>query len=933
LNPHRIGRTRARSYERYIKLAIVKCLIDYAESEFTVDTAESLARARENYDTALRLLDSLKETYPDCEEFVNKLIIKVGDYTYTVSDPRDRLDDAELPRAEVDLLGIDLDNVEKDSGMSFSAKRKRAREIIFSKLSYKVARDAKGRVERMKAAKARNFEKLLSDPKITGMVRALKSPTVDATSLIRSTVSVPLVGIPTGAASPTGGPKKTRHVPGTPFEFCIPRNPMVDILKRRVEAGLLKLSNCMNIAGLKREVPAYAAPTDTSTGLPMPGVGGALQIQMASPQPTQYRYKVLIERAKQLAGMAQQMEASFLSLLEKRDQEAYSVLSAKQDLKIADANVTLQDLRLDEVEDQKLLADQQLDRVNIAFNYYDELINKGWTDAEKLAAGLMLGAGLYQAGGAVIGAVGGTIAATAVSGGAAALLGALLGAAAGGAAGFSQALSSFSSLASMVASFERRAREWEFQRDLAKQDQLIAETQITIAQDRIEVVEQEKRIAQLGAQNASDVVNFLENKFTNVELFEWMSGIVGDVYRYFLQQGTSMAKMAQLQLAFERQERETGFILNDYWTYTQTSSFFTTEEGQDRRGMTGSVRLLQDITKLDQHAFLSDQRRLQLSKTLSLAALDPVSFQQFRQSGVLPFPTTLEIFDRDFPGHFARLIKRVRCTVVAVIPPIEGIKGTLSTNGISRVVRGGDMFEEVEIRRLPDQVALTAPINATGVFELQEQPEMMLPFEGNGVATSWEFRMPKAANRIDFNKIADVLITIDYTALHSDVYRDEVIKAMDPQPSLARPFSFRHELADPWYDLHNADLDDSPMEVEFETKRQDFASNLLDLKIRDVTMYFSRKPDFTAPITAELFFAEKDRAGSMGGSGSASNGAMGISLGNAGSWTAMQGRSPIGKWTLKFPKPDEAKKWFKDKQIEDMLFVITYSGLTPDWPA
>jgi hypothetical protein len=47
----------------------------------------------------------------------------------------------------------------------------------------------------------------------------------------------------------------------------------------------------------------------------------------------------------------------------------------------------------------------------------------------------------------------------------------------------------------------------------------------------------------------------------------------------------------------------------------------------------------------------------------------------------------------------------------------------------------------------------------------------------------------------------------------------------------------------------------------------------------------------------------------------------------------MQGRSPIGKWTLKFPKPDEAKKWFKDKQIEDILFVITYSGLTPDWPA
>jgi hypothetical protein len=38
--------------------------------------------------------------------------------------------------------------------------------------------------------------------------------------------------------------------------------------------------------------------------------------------PTPYRYAVLIDRAKHLVTLAQQMEAAYLSALEKRDNEA-----------------------------------------------------------------------------------------------------------------------------------------------------------------------------------------------------------------------------------------------------------------------------------------------------------------------------------------------------------------------------------------------------------------------------------------------------------------------------------------------------------------------------------------------------------------------------------------------------------------------------------
>jgi Tc toxin complex TcA C-terminal TcB-binding domain len=80
----------------------------------------------------------------------------------------------------------------------------------------------------------------------------------------------------------------------------------------------------------------------------------------------------------------------------------------------------------------------------------------------------------------------------------------------------------------------------------------------------------------------------------------------------------------------------------------------------DRRGLTGSARLLQDIFQLDQFAFETTKRKLQLTKTISLARLAPLEFQRFRETGVLTFATPMTLFDSDFPGHYLRLIKRMR---------------------------------------------------------------------------------------------------------------------------------------------------------------------------------------------------------------------------------------------------------------------------------
>src|SRR5262249_10283155 len=169
---------------------------------------------------------------------------------------------------------------------------------------------------------------------------------------------------------------------------------------------------------------------------------------------------------------------------------------------------------------------------------------------------------------------------------------------------------------------------------------------------------QERSIAHTQTAHARATADFLANKFLNAELYEWMSGVLGEVYSYFLQQATALAKLAESQLAFERQEMPTAFIRADYWAAPSEAGAATSLEA-DRRGLTGSARLLQDIYQLDQFAFESAKRKLNLTQTFSLAGLAPLEFERFRETGVLLFATPMKLFDQGFPGHYLRLIKRV----------------------------------------------------------------------------------------------------------------------------------------------------------------------------------------------------------------------------------------------------------------------------------
>ncbi|GAB7109662.1 hypothetical protein JCM4814A_79770 [Streptomyces phaeofaciens JCM 4814] len=723
-------------------------------------------------------------------------------------------------------------------------------------------------------------------------------------------------------------------------------SPVLTALTASVRNQLRKLRQGRNIAGMIRpaEEPPLPAP-----GMPAVDTGGRLLAPgQRAQRPTPYRFSVLLDRARQLVATAAQIEAAYLASLEKRDAAAYDRQRAGADLDLARSGEQLQSLRVTEARNTTGLARRQKAVNDVRVSTYQQWIDAGPNVWERMLVSDFDEARVYRdwiAG--LDAAMTTTQAIISAMGSGFETPGKMAAAGSVGALSLGKAQNAMQlnrteqdiQLHTLRAGQERRQEEWELQLALANAEALVAEEAIRAAADHELVIAQEARIAGMQTLQAQATADFLVRKFTNLELYEWMSGVLGGVYGYFLQQATGTAQLAQQQLGFERPPVAPAYVQNDYWEAPADDDAEPGRPGPERGGLTGAARLLQDIEQLAQFAFETDRRKLNLSQTISLAEFAPFEFQMFRDSGVLAFDTQLTDFDRMFPGHYLRLIKRVRVSVVALIPPVSGIRATLTASGISRVVTGPEVFQETVIRRTPESIALTSPTNASGVFELDSQSEMLLPFESMGVATRWQLELPKAANQFDFRSIADVLLTVDYTALSDSGYRAQVIQRLNPRVSAQRAYSFREDFPDAWYELNNPAESATAMTVRFETRRADFPPNLEpgSLRVAQLLLYVSQREGTAEPVRVQRFTltptGAKDKIPAASSSAAQST-SEGLISTLAGNWNWLSGEAapvPVaGTWELAFAT-DLAERFGKG-EIQDLLFVISYSARMPPWP-
>lgn len=708
------------------------------------------------------------------------------------------------------------------------------------------------------------------------------------------------------------------------YTFCIPDNPFLAALRRHARLNLRKIRSGRNIAGMRREMDAYAASMDAESVTPTPGQSVAGPGVETGAAPTDYRFETVLQRAKELARLAKQTESQLLGALEKRDQQAYRQQQARQQIELSREQVSLQETKVTRAEHKVELSRLQRERARIKKDTYAGWVATGKLDDQKRAQTFLALAEGFQWGAVGLQAVAaGTYFGTGK-------VGAGFGSLASAASTSASALSTHSQLLQMRAAFQRRMRRWRLQRELAARNEQIGSQRVTLARDQVEIARQQRDISELRTEHAEDVLAFHRQKFTDRELYDWMSQVLERVYRYYLGQATAVARLAQRQIAFQRQELPQQFVENDYWEAPKQGDVTTNDEEEtDRKGLTGSARLLRDITSLEQFEFETDERKLQVEKTISLAQSEPLALQRFRETGEVTFSTTLREFDADHPGLYMRQIKDVRVSVVALTPPTEGINAKLRNDGVSRIVVGDDQFRETTIERDPETVVLDrADDGERGEDRFTLKPreqELLRPFENSGVATDWELEMPKAANDFDYGTIADVQVTIEYSAFESQAYRQQVVDRLPAQRTVERTFSFHDDFSDAWYELHEAD--GSSVTVTFDTERADFPAQLDRLEIDGAQLY-------VAGPTTESDREDLQELGveitHVDGSPVTGKPVEGI----VDTRAAFSGDDPAQEWslTLTVPEYGPMSDPFADDVVEDLLFVLTVAGQAEEWP-
>ena len=829
LDPEEIANHRKDVMLRHVIIMMVKNLLDWADHEFALATASSLDRARQLYELAQEVLDT-PDLADHCQKSIRELTVEIvtrygldpgavaGTIIGTIED-LNLLDDPKIISQAIDDIRKILP---EDGTIDPSPIEKVVEKAISNYQGNKRAPKLSDQIETRENEMIKYEDQVLQTP---GLQNSVVSP------IYFSTSGINIPGLVLGSVA------VEEKVFTSPITFCVPPNPVLVALDYYIKLSLLKFQLCLDITG---EPLPQVVINDTSVAEFFDTVNAEAERQPLLNLPTnwfneppRYRYSYLIEKARQYTNAAQRMGSALLAAYEKFDNEKLAILKAQHAIELASSTIDLRNLGLKDAVTGLELANLQSDRAAAQLDFWQDRIDEGMlSDNEQLGINLMIASGVLHAaagliqgvgaifagiGGGIAGAGGGgalgsgvaTVATGIVGAGAGSVIGGAVAAALPGTVGalgsFAGATSTFGSVALTYASFERRFEDWNFQRDLSDFDLQISEVQKESATNRIDIADQELTISKLQNTQAKEVLSFLENKFSNDHLYEWMIQVLSQNYRTLMQISANVATLAQRALEFERQEKLT-IITGDYWSINSTLAYSgNLSDEQKDSGLLGAERLLTDLTRLDAYKLSSEKRRLQMSKTISMAQQLPGELVELKSSGKVTFNTLMNWFDRDFPGHYLRLVKSVKISMLALTSPTDGIHATLSNSGESSVVvKEGLEFKSIRaFRDFGETIALDTPFNETGLFIFNYEDPMFLPFEGLGVETQWVLELPKASNRFNFDTLVDVMLTIEYTSFHDPVYAETVKSQLGNSDSNDIPINCRLQYPDQWYHFKN----------------------------------------------------------------------------------------------------------------------------------
>ena len=379
--------------------------------------------------------------------------------------------------------------------------------------------------------------------------------------------------------------------------------------------------------------------------------------------------------------------------------------------------------------------------------------------------------------------------------------------------------------ASMVgryASYERRADEWLLQHNSAAHELMQIGRQILTSLISEQIAHHEYENTKKQIENAQEVDRFLNEKFTNEELYTWMQGEISRLYYEYYRFAFDTARKAEQTMKRELMRPEvdaTTYIKFNYW------------DG-GRKGLLSGEALYLDLKRMEMAYHENNKREYELTKHASLIQLNPLALLQLRTTGRCTVALPEELFDLDGPGHYCRRIKTVAVSIPCIAGPYTSINCTLTllkssirtksvlTDGTyersgSEDDRFNDSFGSLQT------IVTSTGQNDSGLFETNLRDERYLPFEGAGVISEWQLALPANPSKgdpcqFDYNTISDVILHIRYTAREAGgLLKSGAIANLKTRIETAqttgsvRLFSIRHEFPTEWAKFQSTEISET----------------------------------------------------------------------------------------------------------------------------
>ena len=638
--------------------------------------------------------------------------------------------------------------------------------------------------------------------------------------------------------------------------FCIPANNKLIKYWDTVEDRLFKVRNCQDLEGNLRQPALFEVPIDPGLLVRAKAAGLSLQdvLDVRFNLPT-YRFNIITNKVSELCSEVRNLGSALLTSLEKQDSEKLALLRSTHEVEILSLVQQIREQQINDAASTVISLKKQKVIISVRQAHYQKLLSQKVIPSEEAQLGFLSAAAIthgLQSVAEIVASIFGLInldgwrKSTSIASSLAAT---------------ANTLSTVSSIYSINASHARREQDWKLQIALAVKELAQIDQQIIAAEIRLEIAKQELINHKTQIKNAEEVKTFMESKFTNHELYNWMISQISSVYFQSYQLAFDVAKQAEQAYRFElgKQDSETDFIQYGYWDNL-------------KKGLLAGERLHHDLKQMEV-AYLNENKRLfELTKHISLATLNPVALLAFKQIGKCEVSLPEVLFDLDYPGHYMRRIKSVSLTIPCVTGPYTTVNCTLTLEKSSVRIDSSSSDAQSYFRKdennnpdsrfrdnwtsITKSIATSSGQNDSGLFELNFRDERYLPFEGAGVDSRWTLELPDDFRQFDYDTISDVIFHIRYTAkdggdklkqaaaesLKTTV--NQMVTDRDGNPQkLLRLFSAKHELASQWHRFQNPAKEGAPhtMIVKMDKSRFPFLFQSRTITIEKVDIFFQTK--------------------------------------------------------------------------------------------